>query len=550
MFGDMDEDPSLSSNLLLHSILKPTYKPRKFNNKSAILTLLWSLCGLCAFVLLIKPSNEKIVDNKYNIAFLSSTVLCPVSGWLTDVIFRRYKVIKMSIFVLWVVTILHVVTTLLDVEVYKSDLPVFITALAGLFAFVTFQANAIQFGLDQLSDASSNEISSYISWFAWTYFLSFVVVNLSQKCVPKAFTPVSSLIGPLIMTLCLSSDMLFSDWLVKEPTTSNPIKLIFKVLKYAAKNKYPRLRSTYSLWNDNCSRIDIAKHKFGGPFTTDKVEDVKSFFRIVIIIVVGSLNVGLSYVVSHTVVTKMLQHYQDHRYTANSSDLSVMDCFEKNLVREFDSITMVVFIPIFEIILYPLLWKFTPRFGIMKKFILGMVIQLFHQVSLLVLEIVGHHLTSIDSSLPANFTVTCMLKISPNTSLKDDKLSLDFRWIVLTRILHGFSIYCLLTSTVEFVCAQSPYSMKGLLGGMIYSLWGISILLFTVVLYPFQHLPDKEELVGLKLGCAVWYFLTTSVLTIVLIVLGCVVTKWYSKHRKNKNIHDEQLFAVNFEPYS
>ena len=95
------------------------------------------------------------------------------------------------------------------------------------------------------------------------------------------YTSLSYFVLPLSCTLSILSDCCFSHWLVKEPVTNNPLKLIYQVLKYAVKNKYPRLRSAFTYWEDRpYSRIDLGKNKYGGPFTIEQVEDVKTFFRI------------------------------------------------------------------------------------------------------------------------------------------------------------------------------------------------------------------------------------------------------------------------------
>ena len=67
--------------------------------------------------------------------------------------------------------------------------------------------------------------------------------------------------------------------------THNPLTFIFQVLRYAVKNKYPRQRSAFTYWEDKpYSRIDLGKTKYGGPFTTEQVEDVKTYFRILVLI--------------------------------------------------------------------------------------------------------------------------------------------------------------------------------------------------------------------------------------------------------------------------
>ena len=64
---------------------------------------------------------------------------------------------------------------------------------------------------------------------------------------------------------------------MKKPLLSNPIKHIAKVLNYARKHKYPERRSALTYWEDDYpSRIDLGKDKYGGPFTIEEVEDVKT----------------------------------------------------------------------------------------------------------------------------------------------------------------------------------------------------------------------------------------------------------------------------------
>ena len=86
-------------------------------------------------------------------------------------------------------------------------------------------------------------------------------------------------------TLCLSAvlimDCLYHKWLDANNKTGNPIKLIFQVLNYARKNKCPRLHSALTyIDEEHPSRLDFGKHKFGGPFTEEEMEDVKTIFRL------------------------------------------------------------------------------------------------------------------------------------------------------------------------------------------------------------------------------------------------------------------------------
>ena len=69
-----------------------------------------------------------------------------------------------------------------------------------------------------------------------------------------------------------------------EPISRNSLKLLYQVLKYSYDHKYPERRSALSYWeNEMPSRIDLGKGKYGGPFTYEQVEDVKTFFRLLLL---------------------------------------------------------------------------------------------------------------------------------------------------------------------------------------------------------------------------------------------------------------------------
>ena len=98
---------------------------------------------------------------------------------------------------------------------------------------------------------------------------------------------VMSLLPVLLLSVGLILDFHFHHKLVKEPVTVNPVSLILKVLKYAAKHKYPVQRSAFTYCeNERPTRLDYGKSKYGGPFTTEQVEDVKTFGRVLVVIVV------------------------------------------------------------------------------------------------------------------------------------------------------------------------------------------------------------------------------------------------------------------------
>ena len=66
----------------------------------------------------------------------------------------------------------------------------------------------------------------------------------------------------------------------------NPLKLIVNVLCYAAtvKRSVPIYRRSFRYGEERKKRIELAKSNYDGIFTSEEVEDVKTFFRICLVI--------------------------------------------------------------------------------------------------------------------------------------------------------------------------------------------------------------------------------------------------------------------------
>ena len=93
--------------------------------------------------------------------------------------------------------------------------------------------NTMQFGIDQLTDASSSDICSYISWYIWIVALGSNLTAVTQYCFCGSYNHVIGFFFlPLLGTAVIVSDLCFNKWLVKEPAVRNPFNIIFQVLRY------------------------------------------------------------------------------------------------------------------------------------------------------------------------------------------------------------------------------------------------------------------------------------------------------------------------------
>ena len=63
----------------------------------------------------------------------------------------------------------------------------------------------------------------------------------------------------------------------------DPVWLIWKTLSFAWKHKSPVRPSAFIYCGGTHSRLDLAKERYGGPFTTKQVENVRSFWYLLLI---------------------------------------------------------------------------------------------------------------------------------------------------------------------------------------------------------------------------------------------------------------------------
>ena len=169
-----------------------------------------------------------------------------------------------------------------------------------------YESNALQFGMDQMLEASSEQLSSFIHWYFWcihlgqvmSFYVFVIMYILSHNCTIKFrgtseygylfsyLGLIGSILLPIQIVLSVTGiiiNICYKKMYRIELTSRNRLHLVLKVLKYAYDHKYPLNRSAFTYWeNDIPSRIDLGKQKYGGPFTYEQVEDVKTMLRLIL----------------------------------------------------------------------------------------------------------------------------------------------------------------------------------------------------------------------------------------------------------------------------
>ena len=503
--------------------------------KGILLVLVWTSLPFAIY-------NSSIISTYFNaLPLIAIGVLSlPLAGCLSDACLSRYLVIRYSMWIMWLSLIVG--NILLDIDQYSQELQIltylgYIFAGFGVLGVSGVIGNTIQFGIDQLTDASSSDITSYISWYTWTISVATILSKFTQSCLCGIYNAATSFFSlPLLCTLLVVSDMCLNHWLVKEPVAKNPFKLIYQVLKYAIKNKYPRLRSAFTYWEDKpYSRIDLGKAKYGGPFTTEQVEDVKTFFRLLAFIAATSPLAGIVY----TITTTESIYYIDNNYVTSCNKASVAQymasCYERAFVQQSPYVIIALTVPITEFIFYPLSLKchHFSKIRIIQKVLLGIVLILLCEICFLSLEVIR----IVKSQNP---NVTCFLHEQHINFVNDQVFHFNYKWLLIPQALWGFAVYLLFSNTITFVCAQSPYSMKGLLLSVLYvthtSSVGFSIGLVKLL----------PALTGIDDKCGIWYYSALVCSTIAVFFFQVLVIKCYTLRKREETLSNDQIFAVNY----
>ncbi len=526
------EEESVQQALLPRHIVQAKQrrcpKVRKVGSKGAVLVIMWTLLVCLSTVNPVYKntisSHQIDISTPFSGAFvlvLSAVILiAPLAGLFSSIYYGRYNSVYAGLWLMWAGNSITVPMFVLqwffpDIHQTLSYSGYLIAVGISCIGLVLYVVNSIPFGLDQMPFASGEEISAFIHWYTWSVFtgvqMSVLVsstVELTSLGKPD-MTVILSFVSLLLVSVALCSSFLLNGWLTIEPTGTNPLKTICRVLKFAVKHKRPIRRSAFTYCETvKPSRLDFGKTKYGGPFTNEEVEDVKTCLRMSVVIVSfgAAMLVDFGYGLS---LYKALGTEFTESFTAFG---------QENAVSKLPGLVVVAAIPVYELLVYPLINKWIPttlrRAG------------LAHALTVCACFIM---LVSSTAWYMYNNPTKCMFASQGTSS----PFPADQIWIETPcrLLLYSFGILAL-TAMLEFVCAQAPYSLKGLVVGTLYAVVLSSFALSTGIYFVWRTAyqewgPDSPS-------CGVWFYLFTTILATLGCVLWCAVAKWYKKRERDE----------------
>ena len=275
---------------------------------------------------------------------------------------------------------------------------------------------------------------------------------------------------PLVFLTMLAVMLAFTywkrHWFSIEHVRSNPYKMVVKVLKFAFRTRYPAAHFTYT--DEEPSRLNYAKEMYGGPFKTEQVEDVKTFLRIlVIMLALGPLFALEAPIGPVFTILKFIEHVIKHKEGdyANYNPRSII--LDVSSLKDLMTVTLF---SIYMWIIYSVLRQCIPK--IFTRIKVGALALILGLMGMFLIELFGHILYSEHH----DNGVMCMFREEQQQlgTLSNLSSSLDLPWSIA--LAPGFltqaGITQIITTMFEFISAQSPYSMKGLLFGVMLAIRG------------------------------------------------------------------------------
>ena len=358
--------------------------------------------------------------------------------------------------------------------------------------------------------ATADELSTIIYWHCFGYPLGRSLAKISNcliTCEEYKIT-IGLCVSGVAVTIVMVTYYLMRHHLDTTPLLTNPVKLIVKVLNYARKNKFPRNRSALTYWEESApSRLDLGKDKYGGPFTEEEVEDVKTFFRYIPLLVclfgVIVVTTGLpSLPVSNNIVGSRgscILHSESTIFLALS-----------------------ILLGMYKIVFSKRCYKYVP--SMLKRIGLGLCLLLLCVIVLVAMDLQHHNTAS-----------NCTLS---HTVYNDT--TIDYVFVQVSQTIRGIGKVAVIPTSLELTVAQSPVHMRGLMVGMWLGALGVFTLLSYAIYIPHTLIHSH---------CTLYYHVTVSVCVVVTISVYGVLAKRYKLRTRNDPVNIPHIVATVYERY-
>ena len=279
----------------------------------------------------------------------------------------------------------------------------------------------------------------------------------------------------------------------------NPYKIVFKVLKYSIQNNHNRRqRSAFTYWGKEPSRIDLAKERYGGSFTHEEVENVKTLLRIAAVLIA---------LIPFWIVTDPYMNTIIMFVTKFKDGYKGLQGHTSYIIWFIGYSVLFVLIPLFELVILPLFPK-------LEYFLINPLRGLGLSNILIILSILSLFL------IPHDVHLSCFSEPQPN----DQTFQVSYKLLLIPLFFGGTSVVLTWLCMLEFLCSQAPFGMHGMIFGLFWFLHGIffdtSIVIISLSL----------------MHCTALYTIMLCLVGLVGLVVYVLTARWYVKRIRDTDL--------------
>ena len=552
-------------------------RPCCIGSKAARLILLWNFAVILSYQMVYNLNTYQVSVSPWlplllTITFTSVAVLSPVAGLLTDIKFSRFKTVLYTSYTVYIeISFAFLILTIFafslkyDINIHLSkDTATTLLVIAGCVvsviftAYVLFIINGIQFGMDQLHDSPTEDSILYVHWYVWIYYTCSLIsqiawnfllydgyyVNYIESIQIVGLSTVIFIIFTILFLLTVSLCVVHyrKVWFFLEPAGVNPYKLVYRVIKFAYQHKVPLRRSAFTYCDEESpTRLDVGKHKFGGPFTTKQVEDVKAFWGILKVLI----TIGPAFLLQ-TVIQSILPIFAEHSNiflnTTTRHQVHLEGVARHILISNglLSPLLVVICIPLYLCWIRPHITYYIP--GMLKRIQIALVVMVLSVICTFVMDVVVHvSNTEYAHCMFTNISNDFHTRIvDANHFPSSPPLYQNVYFFTTQHVLSALADILFDIAVLEFICSQSPYSMKGLLLGIFFSIRSLFQGIAVVSIIPFGAFWKIESL-----SCGSGFYAMYIVIGLFEFVLFSCVSKRY-KYRNVNEPSNEYRYAEEY----
>ena len=459
---------------------------------------------------------KELYDNILNGVIVLFYIFLPIFGVLTDI---KFGWLNAAIASAGLAAFCSLACVIVPLAIDEEKIVTLVTSVIGFFALIMriyFEVSILCFGTKELIEmaASSDQLSCFIWWRSWGINLA-NMITFSSNCFFSShihYKIYVSSIHLILLVIIIVTAIVVKRWTIRYNDSVNPLKLISGVLCFAVKNRYPLNRSALTYWEEvEPSRINLGKEKYGGPFLEKDVESVKTFFRLLPMVL----------------VINMIQ-FPYQKLNLLSED-TVKECLLSGTYF-IENCVAVVAVPVYHFIIKP--FNRMRQLSILRKILIGIALTVVGKLGFVILDLY----ISIPAYVNNNETI-CLLQSPENDTdfSFDDNIYLYSQ--VTSNCINSLGVLLTVTCSFEFIFAQAPHSMRGVLIRVWFSIKGIYAISGWMMIKPFKAARDY-----LIPSCELYVLVMNFIFMLVSLILSIVLSRRYKLH-KNEDVFNPHLIA-------